>query len=134
MAADAKIYWITGLKAGSGLDYFENYRTWPFTDFPPLPAEVSLALDGAQTVRVKAVDSKGEPVPGVEINSALLTKIGKVSSTNISASAAARAVTDRQGFATFDWLPTSARGAVRSVLLLRPELLLSRCSPRYQRR
>ncbi len=85
VAADAKVEWVIGLKAGSGFDYFENYHTWPAPDFPPLPAEVSLVLDGAQTVRVKAVDSMGEPVSGVEISSARLTKIGKVSYVNVRA-------------------------------------------------
>ena len=112
VAADAKIYWITGLKAGSGFDYFENYRTWPFADFPPLPADVTLMLDGAQSVRVKAVDTKGEPVSGVHIKPVLTSKVGKVGSVNLNMSETATAATDRQGIATFDWLPTSARGAL----------------------
>jgi len=103
--ADAKVQWVIGLKAGAGFDYFENYRTEPAADFPLLPADVSLTLDGAQTVRVKAVDSKGQSVSGVEIGPALLSKIGKVSSANALLSAIAKATTDRQGVATFDWLP-----------------------------
>ncbi len=83
-------------------------------------------------MRVKAVDSNGEPVPGVEINSALLSKIGKVSYTNIRVSAAARAVADRQRFATFDWLPTNARGAFHFSVAASGNYS-SRDVPRYQR-
>ena len=46
--ADAKVRWVIGLKAGAGFDYFENYRTKPAADYPPLPAELSLTLDGAR--------------------------------------------------------------------------------------
>ena len=48
VAADAKVRWVIGLKAGAGFDYFENYRTRPAADYPPLPADVSLMLDGAR--------------------------------------------------------------------------------------
>ncbi len=101
VAADAKVQWVIGHKAGAGSDYFENYRTIPAADFPPLPADVTLTLDGAQTVRVKAVDSKGQPVSGVEIGLGYLHKSGKVSHAGVGQ----RATTDHQGFATFDWLP-----------------------------
>ena len=97
VAADAKIRWVIGLKAGAGFDYFENYRTRPAADYPPLPADVTLTLDGAQTVRVKAVDSTGQPVPGVEIGPTHLSKIGKVSYANVRQSATTRAITDRPG-------------------------------------
>ena len=128
VAADAKVEWVIGLKAGAGFDYFENYRTWPPADYPPLPADVSLILDGAQTVRVKAVDSKGEPVSGVDIGPPLAQKIGKVGYANFSQSVAARAATDRQGFATFDWLPKRAAGCFPFQDRDQRELLLSRCS------
>ncbi len=132
VAADAKVEWVIGLKSGAGLDYFENYRTWPFTDFPPLPAEVSLALDGAQTVRVKAVDSKGEPVSGIDISPDFISKVGKVSSAYLNKSATATPATDRQGFATIDWLPTNARGAFHFSVAVGGNYS-SRDVPRYQR-
>ncbi len=105
VAADAKIQWVTGLKAGAGFDYFENYRSKPAADYPPLPGELTLTLDGAQTVRVNAVDSAGEPIPGIAIGPTHLSKIGKVSYANVRQRATTSAITDRQGFATFDWLP-----------------------------
>ena len=57
--ADSQIQWVIGLKSGAGIDYFENYRTKPATDFPPLPNEVTLTLDDAQTIRLRALDSPG---------------------------------------------------------------------------
>jgi beta-lactamase regulating signal transducer with metallopeptidase domain len=108
--ADAKVRWVIGLKAGAGFDYFENYRIKPAADFPPLPAELSLTLDGAQTARVNAVDSTGKPVPGVEIGLTGVTSIGKVSYAHLRRSTAAKAMTDHEGIATFDWLPTVGAG------------------------
>ena len=64
-AADAKVQWVIGLKPRVGFDYFENYHTKPATHYPPLPAEITLTLDGVQSIRVKAIDSKSQPVPGV---------------------------------------------------------------------
>ena len=123
---------MTGLKAGAGFDYFENYRTRPAADYPPLPADVTLTLDGAQTVRVKAVDSKGQPVSGVEIGLAHLSKIGKVSYANVRQSATTRATTDRQGFATFDWLPKGGADAFHFYIATGGNYS-SRDRPYYQR-
>jgi len=81
VAADARIRDVIGHKPGAGFDYFENYRATPPSprfDFPPLPAEITLTLDGAQTVRVKAVDSKGQPVSGAVITPARLQKPEKI--------------------------------------------------------
>ena len=61
VAADARVQWVIGLKAGVGFDYFENYHIVPATEFPPLPEEVTLTLNGARTVRIKAVDSAAGP-------------------------------------------------------------------------
>ena len=52
---------VIGHKSGAGFDYFENYRATPASPefpFPPLPGELALTLDGAQTLKIKAVDSK----------------------------------------------------------------------------
>jgi beta-lactamase regulating signal transducer with metallopeptidase domain len=115
VAADAKAMSVIGLKAGAGFDYFENHSSWPFAESPPLPADVTLNLDSDQIVRVKAVDPKGEPVSGVEIGIGpmLTSKIGKVRHANLNLSESANATTDREGVATFDWLPKSEVGAFR---------------------
>jgi beta-lactamase regulating signal transducer with metallopeptidase domain/uncharacterized GH25 family protein len=105
VAADAKIHWIVGLKIGVGFDYFENYKSRPFNDTPLPPAEVTLTLDGARTVRVKAVDTAGKPVPGVVFAPWYIGRPRKMDQANIGGSAAVRATTDAAGVAVFDWLP-----------------------------
>ncbi len=64
--ADAEVRWVAGLKAGAGFDYFENFHSRPAGKIGPLPAEVTIRLDGSHMVRIKAVDTAGRPVPGVE--------------------------------------------------------------------
>ncbi len=110
--ADAQVQWVIGLKSGVGFDYFENYRTKPATDFPPLPAEVTLTLDGAQTIRLKALDSKSQPVPGVVFSPWILLKNGKIDRANVGRSVILRATTDRDGMATFDWFPKDVSGGL----------------------
>src|SRR5262249_35823806 len=71
----------------------------------PPPAEVTLALDGARSARIKAVDSSGRPVPNVEFQPWYLGKPGKIDHANIGGADVVRARTDERGIATFDWLP-----------------------------
>ena len=111
--ADARISGVIGLESGAGFDYFENYRTNPPTpnfDFPPLPAEITLTLDGAQTVRVKVIGPNGQPMPGVVIKPFRPTKPGKITDIVIARGATTGATTDAQGIAVFDWLPKDVGG------------------------
>ena len=96
-----------GAQAGAGFDYFENYRSKPAGDIGPLPEEVTLRLDGARTVRIKAVDRAGQPVPGVEFTPWIIRKPEKLDGTNLSGSQTVRARTDAAGVATFQWLPSN---------------------------
>jgi hypothetical protein len=99
--ADAQIGSVIGLKPGAGFDYFENRQASP-QDRAPLPAEITLTLDGAATVRVKAVDTAGRPVPGAVFGPAQVFKPGKIRG---SSGVVTRATTDEHGVAVFDWLP-----------------------------
>ena len=112
VAADAKVYWVVGLKGGVGFDYFENVQSRTQIDAPPLPADVSLTLDGAVTVRVKAVDAAGNPVAGQKFTPWYISKPGKVEHANIGGASVAKAATDAEGVAVFDWLPKPAEPAV----------------------
>ena len=132
LPADAKVRWVIGLKSGAGFDYFENYRTTPAADYPPLPADVTLTLEGAHTARVNAVDSEGKPVPGVEIGLTHISKTGKLSYADVRRSATARATTDREGFATFDWLPDRTADAFHFKIATDANYS-SRDQPYYQR-
>ena len=62
VAADARILWVMGQKPGVGFDYFENHPTYPSRDTPNLPEKIDLTLGGAQTVKIKTIDSKGRPL------------------------------------------------------------------------
>jgi beta-lactamase regulating signal transducer with metallopeptidase domain len=109
VAADAQIQWVMAQKSGAGFDYFENYRSRPVTSFPPLPAELSLTLDGAKTFRIKAVDSKGRPLPRIRFAPFMLGKEGKVDSARTALIAGSWATSDEQGIAVLDWLPNEDR-------------------------
>lgn len=105
---DVRVQHILALKAGSGLDYFENYRSWPPGDqIPALPPEIHLVLDGAREVSVQAVDSSGRPVPNVQLTPWTIKKAGKLAYVNCSGSRAAAIRTDADGFARFGWVPAS---------------------------
>jgi len=130
VAADTRVQWVIGRKSGAGLDYFENSPTRPVAELPPLPAEVTLTLDGAQTVRIKAIDSKGQPVPGVAFSPWILTKPGRITHANMFRSVILRVVTGADGIAEFDWYPKNASGTrflIRSGPYTCPE------SPRLER-
>ncbi len=111
--ADARISGVIGLKSGAGFDYFENYRTTPPApefEFPPLPAELTLTLDGAQTVRIKVIGPNGQPMSGVAIKPFRPAKPGKITTIAIARGATTGATTDAQGIAVFDWLPKDVGG------------------------
>jgi RNA polymerase sigma factor (sigma-70 family) len=113
--ADAHVYWVVGLKPGAGFDYFENYRSWGGYISEPPPTDVSLVLEGARTVRIQATDSKNKPVPGVGFVPWLLAKNGKLADVNLSGYGPLTtftAKTDRQGIATFDWIPKNLKGGI----------------------
>ena len=108
VAADAQIEWVMGQKSGAGFDFYENYRSYPPTTFPRLPAELSLALDGARTFRIKAIDSKDRPLPGIRFAPFALNKPGKVDQARTAWSPVSWVTTDEQGVAVLDWLPKDA--------------------------
>ncbi len=102
---DAIVHWIFAYKPGVGFDYFENYLFLPL-DWSALPERVKLSLNGARTVRVRVVDSSNRPVRDVDVLPPGIHKAGKLSAVNVWDSPA-RARTDADGIATFDWLPAA---------------------------
>ena len=81
---DGHARWVIAHKGGVGFDYFENYQTSNARDLEPLPADLTLTLDGATTVRVKAVDTQGRPVAGVEFTPWLIRKASKIDRANMA--------------------------------------------------
>jgi hypothetical protein len=111
--ADAHIEWVVAFRPGAGLDYFENYDKRGVAATRPLPEEVILTLEAAPTVRIKAVDSKGQPVAGVGVKPARLHATGKKDSLDAKLCATLNATTDGLGVASFDWFPKGGRGITR---------------------
>jgi hypothetical protein len=115
LPAHAKVDQVVGAKAGVGFDYFENYSTRSTLERAPLPAEVTLILDGARTAHLKAADSAGRPVAGIAMVPWTVKKKGKRGDANLSGCAALprlSARTDAQGCVVFDWLPRELAGGV----------------------
>ena len=63
-----------------------------------------LTLEAGENVRIKTVDSKGQPVAGVVIDPVFLHRTGKKGSVQATLCATVSAITDRQGVASFDWV------------------------------
>jgi len=116
--ADARVPNVVALKPGFGLDYYEAYRTvarMGKTEVLPLPETITLVLAGARTVKIRALDSAGQPVSGFELYPWQISVSGKIDSTHTSNSPVLRVKTDAQGIATFDFLPEQLRQAILSI-------------------
>ena len=99
------------LKPGMGFDYaefgkiVENRQTLGAAS-ATLPGKLDLRLDGVRTVRIKALDDGGRPMPRVGFSIWLVHKEGRGSNVNVPS----RLLTQKtglDGIATFDWLPPS---------------------------
>ncbi len=100
------------LKSGVGFDYFENYRSWPPPGRIDVPETVSLVLDGAQTGRIKAVDSGGKAVAGAGFYVLSIRKKGKLSYAMVPTPGAV-CTTDAKGIASIDWLPIDSEDSMQ---------------------
>jgi Carboxypeptidase regulatory-like domain len=103
---DLKITQIAAVKSGVGFDYYENYRSAEFIAPLTPPKQVTLTLAGARTVRLRAEDSHGKPLPNIEFVPSLIFKKDRLSYSTVPRTVREGAAkTDRQGIATFDWFP-----------------------------
>lgn len=111
--ADARAEAVLALKPGVGVgcaqygprDYSGADRT--------VPGRLTLTLDGGKTIRLRAKDRTGAPLPGLDFglygfNSQVVLD-GKITTQRVTpyGSRLCRARTDSHGVATFDWLPES---------------------------
>lgn len=110
--ADAQLHNVYAVKSGLGLDYRayfdpKKYQTKEPQTKPSLEEPIELKLEGAQTIRVRAIDdSNEEPVPGASTYLWLTKKPGEVDDLNLGYFTKQLAVkTDDRGWATFDWIP-----------------------------
>ena len=102
--AESLTQWIVGYKSGVGFDYFENYLGLYRLASHRLRSVLGWCSMGCVPGRVKAVDSSGKAVKGIQVWPITILKRGKLYSANISAWVA-RAVTNEEGVATIDWFP-----------------------------
>jgi len=116
--ADARLPNVVALKPGFGLDYYEAYRTvarMGKREVLPLPETITLVLAGARTVKIRAIDSAGQPVSNFELWPWQISVSGKIDSAHTGDSPVLRVKTDAQGIATFDFLPEQLRQATFSI-------------------
>jgi protocatechuate 3,4-dioxygenase beta subunit len=106
LPADAKIGQVIALKSGAGFDYWTD-RVDRNADPRPLPPKLVLTLNGARTVRVKAIDSLGQPVSGIRVVPWIVAKQGHGHYANSPGyrSQLESMRTDSNGVVTIDWLP-----------------------------
>jgi len=113
LPADADVWHVSALKSGVGFDYFGTDPLMRMIGEPsPLPAEVSLTLDGSRLVEVKTVDSTGRPVAGVALGPFFLQKRGRKEQLNLSGNDTTLVKTDAAGVARFDWIPKRVEGPI----------------------
>ncbi|RBP44389.1 hypothetical protein DES53_104209 [Roseimicrobium gellanilyticum] len=119
--ADAKIRYVLALKAGEGFDYIENFLPGnKYKESESLPAEVTMRLNGARRVHIRAEDASGKPLPGMTFTPWTLKIFGKQHEINISGATPGLGMprtTDDSGIATFDWLPVDSVGNTSFLLV-----------------
>lgn len=119
---DMKLTQIAALKPGLGFDYFENYRSARGSTPLTPPKQVTLTLNGARKVKLRAEDSAGKPLANIEFIPWEIQKKGRLFYCNLSGAVGLRgacAKSDANGIATFDWLPFDMVGG--TALLCRSE-------------
>lgn len=106
---------IIAFKSGAGYDYFStdhrdesNYPKGPVE----IPPQLKLSLTGARTVRVQAIDTAGQPVPGVSFGPWYVNRVGNPGDMNFAGTDVFRSQADERGVATFDWLPLDFKRGV----------------------
>jgi hypothetical protein len=78
-----------------------------------------LVLDGARTVRIRAVDADGAPLAGVRFGPWILGRADRDAPVNLSASFVASAVSGADGTAVIDWLPRETVAEAGATFLVR---------------
>jgi RNA polymerase sigma factor (sigma-70 family) len=111
--AGEKDWAVLARKAKVGFDYAAAGAQGDRNALKPLPDQLTLTLDGARTVRVKAVDREGRPIGGVAVGVSSVQKAGHDWFSNwLSSNADLWPTTGRDGIAVLDWLPERLAGGV----------------------
>jgi protocatechuate 3,4-dioxygenase beta subunit len=109
--AGERVWIVSARKAHVGFDYAHKVR-------PRGPQEpLTLTLDGARTLRVKAVGRDGKPIAGVKVGPLVIQKPGHPpSGINLSGTSESWPVTGEDGTVTLDWLPGRFERALQIII------------------
>jgi hypothetical protein len=110
--ADTVVDQVAALKGGVGFDHFSTLQEPRGVERRPLPDRLELKLDGARTVRVKAVDVMGQPLAQVNIRPFRLLMHEHSDAIRVSEWKPAQRLTDASGIAVFDWLPPKSANSI----------------------
>jgi beta-lactamase regulating signal transducer with metallopeptidase domain len=108
----ARITAVVALKSGKGLDYFDDDLRGRGLVIEPLPETIELVLNGSKTVKVRAVDTSGQPMSGIPFIPWYLKKSSRLFDVHLGGSRIAQVATDQGGVAVFDFLPEDLAEAV----------------------
>ena len=115
LPSDIHVRQMMAVKAGVGMDYYDNANSQKWLDAHPLPTEVTLELRPSKTCRIKACNRRGHPVAGIAFCPWTIHLSDRPSYVNVSGAPRAlglERLTDAQGIATFDYLPADFKGAI----------------------
>jgi RNA polymerase sigma factor (sigma-70 family) len=103
--ADSADWSVFARKAQLGFDYAVANGELDIA-LAPLPDQVTLTLDGARTIQVKAVDGDGKPIAGVNVGLISTERKGRGRFwDSFFPKAELRPATGKDGVVVLDWLP-----------------------------
>ncbi|WP_422928796.1 carboxypeptidase-like regulatory domain-containing protein [Singulisphaera sp. PoT] len=103
------VWWVSAWKSGVGFDY-AGFRQAPRGPLRPVPETLTLKLDGARRLRIKAVDLAGKPVAGIRVSPSVIQKAGYELGMINAIPWGSRPITQEDGVAVIDWLPEALHG------------------------
>ncbi len=115
LPSDIHVRQIMAVKAGLGLDYYDNASSQKWLDANPTPPEVALQLRRSKPCRIKACDRQGNPVAGVAFCPWTIHLFDRSQYINVSGAPHAlglERVTDAKGVAIFDYLPEDVKESI----------------------
>ena len=107
--------YVMAYKSGVGLDYFTPLTVLNTRQFPLLPSEIPLKLNGVRPIKVKAIDGTEQPLADVHFLVRSFQKPNAPTQLFVSQCDWLMATTDKAGVATFDWLPKDMVGNIEFV-------------------
>lgn len=102
---DVVVESVFAFKAGQGFDFWKRFGDEDSAEDRNLPQALKLTMNGAQTVRIRAIDSAGQPVSGLAVYPWAIVPPGRTRRNILINSHLVDTITDEAGVALIDWLP-----------------------------